>query len=126
MAKKVTIESLKDELSKLEAQEQTAAVMEKIDSLKSRIETMEAEDKALVEEIARNEAEKAAKKAKKDDDDDKKEVDFEEWKLERSVIQGQVRYERVKKIKECKMLKEHADELNLQKENRLFEYIKIK
>lgn len=130
MAKKVTIETLKAELAELEAQEQTAEIMEKIDAVKSEIEKMEAEEKALAEEIAKNQAEKeAAKKAKEDAKNAAKAPKcrypiFEEWKLEKIIIEGKVHYERTKKIKECKMLQEHADELNSQKENRLFEYVK--
>jgi len=138
MAKKITIESLKIQLGELESKEQTAEVMAQVDAIKATIADMEAKEKELADEIARNQAlrdaEKEAKKKKRNSPflitevfQLKKRmepvVENGKQKVINSVPQVEVYFDREKKIKEVKILREHIDILNSQKENTLIEYV---
>jgi len=128
MAKKITIETLKTQLSELEGKEQTAEVMEQVDAVKAQIESFEAEQKAIADEIARNEADKAAKakeKAEKKAGEKKGHfTTYEVWQLERKLTDGRLSFPRLKLKKVVKILEEHAQILNEQRENTLLEYVK--
>lgn len=105
--KKESLSALKMQLGKLLKKEQTPEVMEQVDVLKLRIETMEAEkSKEPPKESPKQEAPKANQlKA------------FEKWSLDPKDLS------RVKKLKDITILQEHADTLNQQKKNTLVEYI---
>ena len=49
---------------------------------------------------------------------------YEVWRLEKKIENGKISYPRLKKVKETKILPEHAQILNTQSENSLTEYVK--
>jgi len=135
MAKKVTLENLKIELSELEKKEQTADVMAAVDAKKAEIEAKEKEEKELEAEIEKAAKEKEEKKAQKEREKAEREAakapvrksnleTFEEWQLEKKTVDQKVVFSKLKKIKDTRISQEHADLLNAQKANTLQEYIK--
>jgi len=124
MAKKVTIETLNARLGELEATEQTAKVMEETDVVKAQIDTMDAEAKALADEIARNEAEKTEKAKAKEEKKKGRFISYDVWQLEWKGVGDSRKLSRIRVKKTVKILAEHAATLNEQRENTLFEYVK--
>ena len=107
--KEKSLTALKMQLSKLLKKEQTPEVMEQIDALNLQIEEKEAE---------KAEEKPGLKKTKASPF-----VICEEWRLERKRDGNKVTFERLKLVKETKLLREHIDVLNSQKENTLLEYV---
>ena len=111
--KKESLSALKMQLGRLQKKEQTPEVMEQVDSLKLRIETLEEEAKKAPKPASKlapqgnAEPEPAPKGAFKT---------FEKWSL---TPKG----EKIRMIKEVRILAEHAATLNDQKQNTLVEYI---
>lgn len=98
MAEKVkSLNALKMQLGKLQKQEQTPEVMEKIDALKLQIENYtEEKPKADLPQFT-----------------------HEEWQLEKGT------FKRDKMLKKVILLPEHAADLNNQMKNSLKEYVEI-
>ena len=101
--KKESLTALKMQLGKLQKKEQTPEVMEQIDDLKLRIETMEAESKNSKKEDPKP-ASKTGFKT------------FEKWMLS-------PKGDKIKMLKEVRILQEHADMMNAQTVNTQIEYI---
>jgi predicted secreted Zn-dependent protease len=101
MAKKVTIDTLKKRLNDLKEVEQTEEVIAEMAELTQQIEAMEPKTNSPF----RN---------------------YEEWRFEKKIVDGKVTFERLKKVKETRLLPEQAAELNSQVANSLIEYIEKK
>ena len=101
MAKKVTIDTLKKRLNDLKEVEQTEEVLAEIAQIEEQIAAMEPKDASPFKT-------------------------YEEWRLEKKLVDGKVITEKLKKVKETRLLPEQAAELNSQKLNSLFEYIEKK
>jgi hypothetical protein len=98
MAKKVTIDTLKKRLNDLKEVEQTEEVLAEMSQLTEQIEAMEPKNTSPFRT-------------------------YEEWRLERKVVEGKVAFEKLKKVKETRLLPEQAAELNSQTANSLIQYI---
>lgn len=98
MAKKVTIDTLKKRLNDLREVEQTEEVVAEMAQLTEQIEAMEPKNTSPFRT-------------------------YEEWRLEKKIVEGKVTFDKLKKVKETRLLPEQAAELNSQTANSLLEYI---
>ena len=101
MAKKVTIDTLKKRLNDLSEVEQTEEVLAEMAQLTEQIEAMEPKTTSPFKV-------------------------YEEWRMEKKIIDGKIAFEKLKKVKETKLLPDQAAELNSQMANSLLNYIEKK